>query len=68
MGPDKPERVDSEYIKKGKCSILLFTEPLSEGRYAESCEHRTKIYWADHIKWLLGEQYPYAEKAVTGNG
>lgn len=60
----KPERIDNEYIRKGTCSIFLFTEPLSGWRYANACEHRTKIDWAHHIKWLLEEQYPDAEKVV----
>lgn len=64
MKPGKPERVDHEYIRKGTCSIFLFTEPLNGWRCAEACEHRTKIDWAHQVKWLLEEQYPDAEKVV----
>ena len=64
MKSGKMERVDNEYIRKGTCSIFLFTEPLSGWRYADAYEHRTKIDWAHHIKWLLEEQYPDAEKVV----
>lgn len=64
MEPGKPERIDSEYIRNGTCSIFLFTEPLSGWRCAEACEHRKKIDWAHYIKWLLEEQYPDAEKIV----
>ena len=64
MKPGKPERVDSEYIRKGTCCIFLFTEPLSGWRCADACDHRTKIDWAHQIKWLLEEQYPDAEKVV----
>jgi hypothetical protein len=63
LGPGRPERIDNEYIRKGTCSIFLFTEPLRGWRYADACEHRTKLDWANHIKWLL-EQYPTAEKIV----
>jgi len=64
LEPGKPERVDNEYIRKGTCSIFLFTEPLNGWRYTVANEHRTKIDWAQHIKWLLNEQYPDAEKIV----
>lgn len=64
MKSGKLERVDNEYIRKGTCSIFLFTEPLSGWRYTNACEHRTKIDWAHHIKWLLEEQYPDVEKVV----
>ncbi|MGI6451293.1 MAG: IS630 family transposase [Desulfitobacteriia bacterium] len=64
MVSGKAERVDNEYIRKGTCSIFLFTEPLSGWRRAEANEHRTRIDWALEIKWLLTEQYPLAEKVV----
>lgn len=63
MEPGKSERIDNEYIRKGTCSIFLFTEPLGGWRYADANEHRTKIDWAFQIKWLL-DQYPNAEKIV----
>lgn len=59
-----PERYDSEYARHGTCSIFLFTEPLNGWRYAQAQEHRTKIDWANQIKWLLNEQYPSATKVV----
>lgn len=59
-----PERYDSEYVRKGTCSIFLFTEPLNGWRYAQAQERRTKIDWANQIKWLLNNQYPLAKKVV----
>ena len=59
-----PERYDSEYVRKGTCSIFLFTEPLNGWRYAQAQEQRTKIDWAYQIKWLLNDQYPLAKKVV----
>ena len=64
LKPGKPERFDSEYVRKGTCSIFLFTEPLNGWRWTDAYEHRTKIDWANHIKWLLTEQYPDADKVV----
>jgi hypothetical protein len=63
MEPGKSERIDNEYIRKGTCSIFLFTEPLAGWRHAVSTERRTKVDWAYQIKWLF-EQYPDAEKIV----
>lgn len=60
----KSERMDNEYIRKGTCSIFLFTEPLSGWRQAEASERRTKVDWAEHIKWLLTKEYPSAKKVV----
>jgi hypothetical protein len=64
LSPGNPERVDNEYIRKGTCSIFLFTEPLGGWRYAHALEHRTKIDWAQQIRRLLTEEYPDAEKVV----
>ena len=62
--PGKVEKVDSEYKREGTCSIFIFTEPLAGWRYAEAFEHRTKIDWAQRVKWVLDNQYPDAEKVV----
>ena len=62
--PGEGEKVDSEYRREGTCSIFIFTEPLAGWRYAEAFEHRTKIDWAQRVKWVLDNQYPDAEKVV----
>ena len=55
---------DNEYVRNGTCSIFLFTEPLAGWRYSEAKEQRTRIDWAESIKWLLDEQYPDAEQVI----
>jgi len=62
--PKKPLREDYEYLRNGTCSIFIFTEPLGGWRHAEAFHRRTKIDWANRIKWLLDEEYPEAEKIV----
>jgi len=65
--PAKPgvvEKVDSEYKREGTCSIFIFVEPLAGWRYAEAFKRRTKIAWAQRVKWVLDNQYPDAEKVV----
>jgi len=59
-----PEKVDYEYTRIGICSIFIFTEPLSGWRYSEAFPRRTKIDWANRIRWLMDVQYPNAEKVV----
>ena len=58
------EKVDSEYVRNGTCSIFMFNEPLAGWREAEALPQRTKVDWARKIKWLLDEQYSDAEKVV----
>ncbi len=62
MKPRKPERQDSEYIRKGTCSIFIFTEPLAGWRHTSVRERRTRIDWANEIKELLDVYYPDASK------
>ena len=62
--PGKVEKIDSEYKRKGTCSIFIFTEPLAGWRYSMALERRTKVDWAKRVKWVLDNQYPDAEKIV----
>ena len=58
------QKTDSEYIRKGTCSIFIFVEPLSGWRYASVQERRTAEDWALEIKHLLTECYPCHEKII----
>lgn len=58
------EKYDCEYIRKGSCSIFMFTEPLGGWREAHALPRRTAIDWAHQVKWLVDEAYPDAEKIV----
>lgn len=64
MRQGSAEKIDSEYIRNGSCSIFIFTEPLSGWRYADAYPNRTKKEWGQKIKWLVDTQYPEAEKVV----
>jgi hypothetical protein len=57
-------KVDGEYKREGTCGIFIFTEPLAGWRYAEAFERRTKTDRAHHVKWVLDNQYPHADKVV----
>lgn len=58
------KKYDCEYVRKGSCSIFMFTEPLGQWREAHALPRRTSVDWANQIKWLLDEQYPKAKKVV----
>ena len=58
------EKYDCEYVRKGSCSIFMFTEPLAGWREAHALPQRTAIDWGSQIKWLVDEAYPQAEKIV----
>ena len=62
MKPGKPRKVDAEYVRKGTCSISVFGEPLTGWAAAHAHQRRTKVDWAQEIRWLLEEVYPHAEK------
>lgn len=58
------EKYDCEYIRKGSCSIFMFTEPLGGWREAHALSRRTAVDWAHQVKWLIDEAYPDVEKIV----
>lgn len=62
MKPGMHARYDSEYIRKGTCSIFVFTEPLKGWRKVSVSQRRTKIDWAHHVAELLETHYPNAPK------
>lgn len=57
-------KVDCEYLRKGTCSIFMFTEPLGAWREAHALPQRRAKDWANQIKWLIDEIYPNVEKIV----
>ena len=64
MHPGSTQKVDNEYIREGTCSIFMFTEPLAGWRHTEALPRRTKVDWANQVKWVLDVQYPNAEKVI----
>ena len=58
------KKYDCEYIRKGSCSIFMFTEPLGQWREAHALPHRTCEDWARQMKWLIDDVYSDAEKIV----
>jgi hypothetical protein len=62
LRPGNNEKVDSEYVRHGTCSIFVFTQPLGGVRHVSVRERRTAVDWADEIKYLSDVMYPDAHK------
>lgn len=52
------QKIDSEYIREGTCSISIFTEPLRGWHHSSVRKTWTALVWAEEIKYLLTECYP----------
>ncbi|MNB97294.1 hypothetical protein D3C75_445190 [compost metagenome] len=62
MKAGQVRREDYEYVRKGSCSVFLFTEPLAGWRHVQASERRTKADWALQIQELLEVYYPHAKR------
>ena len=62
MQPGQVYKEDYEYVRKGTCSIFVFTEPLGGWRHVVARERRTKTDWALLIQELLDVHYPSAKR------
>ena len=64
MRPGDTQKIDSEYVRNGTCSIFVFVEPLGGIRHVSVREHRTAADWADEIKYLVDTSYPDKQKII----
>ena len=64
MRPGDDQKVDSEYVRNGTCSIFAFVEPLGGTHHVSVHERRTATDWAMEIKYLSDEMFPGAEKII----
>jgi hypothetical protein len=62
MKPGQVCREDYEYVRKGSCSVFLFTAPLIGWRHVQASERRTKADWAMQIQELLDVHFPHAKR------
>jgi hypothetical protein len=60
--PGSDERTDYEYERCGVANIFMVNEPLRGKRYVKVTERKTKTDWAQLIKEIADEHYPYVEK------
>jgi hypothetical protein len=59
--PGQPERRDYEYVREGTANLFVMVEPLAGWRHVEVTERRTKVDFAEAVRWLVEERYPEAE-------
>ena len=58
--PSHPQRSDSEYERLGTANLFVFVEPLAGRRALELTEQRTRLDFAQTLRWLVDEVYPEA--------
>ena len=68
MRPGCTQKIDSEYVRNGTCSIFAFVEPLGGTHHVSVREHRTALDWAEENKDLVDVMYPDVEKIVLVMG
>jgi len=64
LRPSDDQKIDSEYVRNGTCSIFEFIEPLGGKHHASVREHRTATDWVGETKYLSDVMYPNVEKIV----
>lgn len=65
--PIKPGMVakfDSEYQRNGVSNLFMIFEPLRGQRHVKVTDRRTKIDWAECMKFIVDELYPNALKVT----
>lgn len=65
--PAKPGSVakqDSEYERRGTANLFMAVEPLAGKRTVQVTDRRTKVDWAQFVKFLLLTTYPEAAIVV----
>lgn len=61
MKPGTPKRVDDKYERHGVRALLMFYNPIDGWRRVGCRESRTRTDWAEEVRRLLDEDYPFAE-------
>jgi len=62
--PGQTIRHDYEYERNGVENLFIAFEPLAGWRHVEVTEHRTRVDWAEFMRFLLDKQYPHAERVT----
>ena len=59
--PGRPERYDYEYKRNGTRNLFVMIEPQVGWRHFAITARRTKVDFAEQMRWLVDERYPEAE-------
>jgi hypothetical protein len=58
LQPGRTAKYDSEYERRGTANVFMAVEPLAGKRTVRVTDRRTKIDWAQFVKFLLMTVYP----------
>lgn len=58
MEPGQPRRFDYEYERNGVANLFMFCEPMTGLRWVNVTERRTRMDWAQQVRWLLEWIFP----------
>lgn len=67
MKPGRPARYDYEYRRNGTANLFFFFMPLAGWRHGQVTEQRTKLDFAECMRYLVDELLPEAEKIVLAS-
>jgi hypothetical protein len=62
--PGQVARYDSEYERRGTANLFMAVEPLAGRRSVRVTDRRTRVDWAQFVRWLLLTMYPHAAKVI----
>jgi hypothetical protein len=62
--PGRTAKYDSEYERRGTANFFMAVEPLAGKRTVRVTDRRTKVDWAQFIRYLLLTVYPEAAMVV----
>lgn len=65
ISPGKVAKFDSEYQRNGVSNLFMIFEPLQGKRYVKIRDRRTKMDWAECMKFIVDELYPNALKVTV---
>jgi hypothetical protein len=63
--PGNIAKFDSEYQRNGVSNLFMIFEPLQGKRYVKVTDRRTKMDWAECMKFIVDELYPKALKVTV---
>jgi len=63
--PGCPERYDYEYQRKGTRNLFMFFQALGGWRHVQVTQQRTKVDFAQCMRYLVDDVFPAADKVVV---
>lgn len=63
--PGEPAKFDSEYQRNGVSNLFMIFEPLQGKRHVKVTNRRTKVDWAECMKFIVDELYPEVLKVTV---